>query len=134
MIDRILVALDCSETSPQVLKALEYLQINPEGKIILAHVMGFSDTDRELSIPQPSLEAIETQLRTYQSHLRVRSEIEIITGDAAEEIIRLAHIHKVSLIVLGTRGLVGLKRVVVGSVSSQVVSDAGCSVLVVKEA
>jgi nucleotide-binding universal stress UspA family protein len=55
-----------------------------------------------------------------------------VTGDVAEEIVRLANIYKADLIVIGCRGLTGLKRILEGSVSSQVVGEAVCSVLVVK--
>ncbi|CCH66944.1 hypothetical protein RINTHH_7890 [Richelia intracellularis HH01] len=43
-----------------------------------------------------------------------------------------ANIHQADLIVIGSRGLTDMKRIIQGSVSSQVVEDAHCSVLVVK--
>jgi nucleotide-binding universal stress UspA family protein len=72
------------------------------------------------------------QLTTYQAGLPCDSKLEIVAGDPAEEIIRLANIYSVELIVIGSRGLTGLDRIVRGSVSSQVVEDAPCSILVVK--
>ena len=75
---------------------------------------------------------VEKQLQTYQSHLSCQSDLEIVSGDPAEEIIRLANIHQADLIVLGSRGLTGLDRIVQRSVSGQVVAEAPCSVLVVK--
>jgi nucleotide-binding universal stress UspA family protein len=53
-------------------------------------------------------------------------------GEPTEEIIRLANIYRADLIVLGSRGLTGVNRILKGSVSSQVVSDAPCTVMVVK--
>lgn len=61
-------------------------------------------------------------------------KIEIVTGDPVEEILRLANIYGADLIVLGSRGLTGVERVVQGSVSGAVVADAPCSVFVVKSA
>jgi nucleotide-binding universal stress UspA family protein len=55
---------------------------------------------------------------------RAPSVVEAITTFAANE--------KVDLIVTGTRGLSGFKKVVLGSVASGVVEHAHCSVLVVK--
>ena len=75
---------------------------------------------------------VEKQLRYYQDRLKVDSDLELVNGDTAEEIIRLANIYKVDLIVIGTRGLTGMKRIIQGSVSSQVLEDAQCSVLIVK--
>ncbi len=49
-----------------------------------------------------------------------------------ESIVTSAEKQKVDLIVIGTRGLGGFKRLVLGSVSSGVVSHAHCNVLVVR--
>jgi nucleotide-binding universal stress UspA family protein len=48
------------------------------------------------------------------------------------EIIRLAHIYNVDLIILGTRGLTGVDRILARSISSEVVEQAPCTVMVVK--
>jgi nucleotide-binding universal stress UspA family protein len=59
-----------------------------------------------------------------QAHLRVgRADAEIV--DLAEEI-------KAGLVVLGSRGLGGVKRALMGSVSYSVVRHAHCPVLVVR--
>jgi nucleotide-binding universal stress UspA family protein len=89
--------------------------------------------------PQTSFEGppylqLEKQLQSYQAQLPGESALEIVTGDPAEEIIRLANIYNADLIVIGSRGLTGVKRIIQGSVSSQVVENAHCSVLVVKPA
>jgi nucleotide-binding universal stress UspA family protein len=53
-------------------------------------------------------------------------------GDAATEIARIARDSQTDLVVLGARGLNTLKRLVLGSVSTKVLHDAPCDVLVVK--
>jgi nucleotide-binding universal stress UspA family protein len=134
----ILVALDSSEVSHCVIQSLDELQIQPAAKIILSHVIPAPEPDGEMAVdrPQTSEELlyrqIEKQLQSYQDHFHCESELEIVSGDPAVEIVRLAHIHQADLIVIGTRGLTGLNRILQGSVSSQVVADAPCSVLVVK--
>ncbi len=50
----------------------------------------------------------------------------------AESIISYAGEQKADLIVIGTRGRSGLKRLVLGSVASGVVAHASCPVLVVR--
>jgi nucleotide-binding universal stress UspA family protein len=55
-------------------------------------------------------------------------------GDAATEILAAAKASNADLIVLGTRGRTGLKRLVLGSVARNVLQHATCSVLVVREA
>jgi nucleotide-binding universal stress UspA family protein len=53
-------------------------------------------------------------------------------GDEAAEIVRVAEQSGADLIVLGARGLNPLKRLVLGSVSTKVLHQAPCDVLVVK--
>jgi nucleotide-binding universal stress UspA family protein len=53
-------------------------------------------------------------------------------GSAAEGITDYAEKNGIDLIVVGTRGMEGVKRLVFGSVASGVVSHAKCSVLVVR--
>lgn len=135
----IVVALDCSETSDKVIAALNSLKINSQTQIILSHVLSDFIPDRDLDPdrPQQSWETlyqqVEQQLKDYQIAF-ADSKIEIVSGDPTEEIIRLANIYNADLIILGSRGLIGLQRVIEGSVSSQVVAEACCSVLVVKVA
>lgn len=138
MLKTILVALDSSELSESLIQSLDELQIQPATKIILSHVIPSPEPDMEMAVDRPhaseelTYRYIEKQLQSYQAELPCESELEIVTGDPAVEIVRLAHIHQANLIVIGTRGLTGLKRILQGSVSSQVVADAPCSVLVVK--
>jgi nucleotide-binding universal stress UspA family protein len=143
----ILVALDfTADTAPainslsnQVLQTLYQLQLEPETKVVLSHVVPRNQAEVEIAVdrPQADLESfpytkIEKQLKSYQKELPCQSELEIVTGDPVEEILRLAKIYKADLIVLGSRGLTGMKKIVLGSVSSQIVEEAPCSVLVVK--
>ncbi len=135
----ILAALDGSQSTEQIVQALAQLQLEPAAKVIFCHVVSSVAPDFELVAdrPHPHSEEvpyrhIEKLLQSYQEMLLCESEVEIVAGDPAEEIIRLANIYKTDLIIIGSRGLTGLKRILEGSVSSQVVADAPCSVLVVK--
>ncbi|MGH7999033.1 MAG: universal stress protein [Brasilonema sp.] len=139
MLKTILVALDDSELADRVIQTLQELVLSKDSKVILCHVFAPSESEMELPADRPHPESstfsyfhIEKQLQSYQTLLPVESNIELVTGDPAEEIIRLANIYKADLIIIGSRGLTGLKRIVQGSVSSQVVEEANCSVLVVK--
>jgi nucleotide-binding universal stress UspA family protein len=55
------------------------------------------------------------------------------TGKAATEIVDLAEELGAGLVVLGSRGLGGIKRALMGSVSDSVVRHAHCPVLVVRK-
>ena len=139
MFNTILVALDGSELSEPVMAALGDFQLHPDTKVILTHVISPSESGVERPADQPYIDPklglfrhTEQQLKRHQAKLPCQSELEIVSGDPAEEIIRLANIYHAQLIVIGSRGLTGVNRILQGSVSSQVVSDAHCSVMVVK--
>ncbi|HEY9703432.1 MAG TPA: universal stress protein [Allocoleopsis sp.] len=138
MMKKILVAVDTDKSSERVIKTIGELLLSAESKIILAHVILPTESEVAIAVDKPHIHSeeiyrqIEKQLEFYQTLLPYPSDIEIATGNPSEEIIRLAHIHQVDLIVIGTRGLTGLKRILQGSVSSEVVESAPCSVFVVK--
>jgi nucleotide-binding universal stress UspA family protein len=132
MFKNIVVALDCGESSHRVLHALNSLSLTANSYIIITHILVKEGDESAVDRPHPSREIIEDQLRCYQSQIATPSEIEVIFGDPAEEIIRLANIYQADLIVIGSRGLTGVQRVIEDSVSSLVVAEATCSVLVVK--
>jgi len=135
----IVAALDGSELTDEIIKFLGQLILQKDTKVVLCHVFSPPQSEMELAVDRPGLDMsgitylqIEKQLQSYQEQLPVKSDLELVTGDPAQEIIRLANIYKADLIVIGSRGLTGMKRIVEGSVSSQVTEDAHCSVLVVK--
>lgn len=139
MLKTILVALDDSDIKDKVIETLQQLMVSEDTKVILSHVFPTLESQIEIPADRPlsatpalSYLQVEKQLQSYQAQLSVKSELEMVTGDPAEEIIRLANIYKADLIVIGTRGLTGMNRIVQGSVSGEVVEQAPCSVLVVK--
>lgn len=138
MFNTILVALDSPDISERVMQALNSMQLDAVGKVILTHVISTNETgeeqpaDRPYSDPQGVFRHIEEELQTYKESLPCDSSLEIVTGDPAEEIIRVANIYEADLILIGSRGLTGVTRILQRSVSSQVVSDASCSVMVVR--
>ena len=139
MVQTILVALDGSEIAERVIETLDDLVLSTDAKVVLCHVFPTPELEMELPADRPHGESptfsyfhIEKQLQSYQEKLLVNTELELVTGDPAEEIIRLANIYKTDLVIIGSRGLTGMKRIVQGSVSSQVVEEVHCSVLVVK--
>jgi nucleotide-binding universal stress UspA family protein len=135
MLNSILIALDCSPDSDTVLKALDSLRLSAKAKLVLCHIFppdneDLPDPDRPHRFSSERYKEAKKQLESYQKKIP-HSEIEIIGGEAVEEILRLANIYHAELIILGTRGLKGVERILKNSVSGQVVAEASCSVLVV---
>ncbi|HQU28413.1 MAG: universal stress protein [Nitrospira sp.] len=57
----------------------------------------------------------------------------LVSGHEAQEILKVARRTRADVIVLGSRGLTGLRRLLIGSVSHKVVRNAPCSVLVIRQ-
>ena len=135
MLNSILIALDCSPDSDSVLQSLDSLRLSAKTRLVLCHIFppdneDLPDPDRPHQFSSERYKQAKKQLESYQKQIPP-SEIEIIGGEPVEEILRLANIYQTDLIILGTRGLKGVQRIFNNSVSSQVVADASCSVLVV---
>ncbi|WP_257350361.1 universal stress protein [Pseudalkalibacillus decolorationis] len=62
----------------------------------------------------------------------MHANIIVLEGEPAKRICDYAEEHEMDLIIIGNRGLSGLKKLVQGSVSQKVTKQASCSVLVVK--
>jgi nucleotide-binding universal stress UspA family protein len=66
-----------------------------------------------------------------------RTELKIVEnlafGHEAEEILKASQRIRADLVVMGSKGLTGLRRFLLGSVSHKVVRYAKCSVLVVRQ-
>ncbi len=61
------------------------------------------------------------------------TNVDVRDGDPAPTIVKAAIEHAVDLIVMGTRGHTGLSRILLGSVARNVLIQASCSVLIVRE-
>ncbi len=64
--------------------------------------------------------------------LGVKPETAIRMGEPANEILEFATENDIDHIVMGSRGLSGIKKFLMGSVSTRVMEHSRCSVLIVK--
>jgi nucleotide-binding universal stress UspA family protein len=77
-------------------------------------------------------ELLETQVEGIKAAVATVAQAHLRMGKADEHIVVLAEELGVDLIVMGSRGLGGVKRALMGSVSEAVVRHAHCPVLVVR--
>jgi nucleotide-binding universal stress UspA family protein len=83
--------------------------------------------------PESFRDEVLAQLRTLRpDEPAVQTEYETREGDAVHEIVQFAADRACDLIVLGTHGRTGLRRLLMGSVAEGVLRRAGCPVLTVK--
>lgn len=80
--------------------------------------------------------ATATESEAAAARLRdagLRATAQVREGDPAHQVIGCARERDAGLIVVGTRGQTGLRRLILGSVARNIVLHAPCSVLVVRE-
>ena len=98
--------------------------------IILAPTFGLKEYERYKREAKKWLDKISKKFEEKG----IQTIVEIVGGPlpAASSIVNYAENQNVDLIVVGTRGKSGIKKLLLGSVASSVVTHAGSNVLVVK--
>lgn len=74
----------------------------------------------------------KVQESAIKKGVRLSREIIVDSGSVVGAIVNYAEHHNIDLIVIGSRGLTGFKKLMRGSTASGVVTYAHCLVLVVK--
>jgi nucleotide-binding universal stress UspA family protein len=147
---KILVAIDGSEISMKAavyamdivkknksqLTALTVLDISTPRRIsssfITAPTYGLKELEEKRKEAQQWLDKFE-KLAAKENNVKLKSEIiEDPISRVGSAIVDYAERENVDLIVIGTRGRTGFKKMLLGSVASDVVTYAHCPVLVVK--
>ena len=143
---RILVPLDGSDFSFRAAKYAINLARLTDGEIICVHAVGdlsyieymgpgILTVTRYIQETKKQAEEWFSQVRAMAAKegVKIKAADTIFNlPSVAESIISYASEQKADLIVIGIRGKSGLKRLVLGSVTSAVVAHAGCPVLVVR--
>ena len=137
---KVLVAVDGSEYS---MNAAEYaISITKaySSQLIALHVVT-SDVSTIASTFSPQMEEIKKNAQEFFDKMRRKSDTNsdiplrtelIASSSVVGGIIDFAEKENIDLIVVGTRGRSGLKRLLLGSVVSGVVNYAHCPVMIVK--
>ena len=157
MYNKILVAIDRSSASKDVFETAVSLAKITGASLMLLHVL--KDEEKDNSSPsidsEPKSDNLDSSiLEAYNRHWHelerqqqqrleamrslareaaaagVNTEFTQILGDPGETICNLAQTWSADLIVVGSRGLTGLKEMFLGSVSNYVTHHAPCSVLI----
>ena len=97
-----------------------------------AYAAGDPGIDIELAYREPAEELLRSQVEELERQGATVAESHLLMGRAAEQVPELARQIHAQLIVVGSRGLGVVKRLVLGSASEGVVHAAGTPVLVVR--
>ena len=144
-INRILVAVDGSDNSMRAAKAAIEVAKRAQAELVVLNIVpatfllpspfGSNVFQRHIEDAKEAGTKIETtiiELAKNAGIKDVRCIVEPSDSSIVESIIEKAEKERIDLIVIGTRGLGGFKRLLLGSVSTGVVTHAHCNVLVVR--
>lgn len=136
----ILHPTDFSERSQYAFELACMLTRDHGSRLVLLHVTtppmitAYGQTVVPLDSARLHQEA-EAQLERLEvPHADVRAERRLVEGAPAAEVLRIAQEIAADVIVMGTHGRTGLRRLMMGSVAEQVVREATCPVLTVSAA
>lgn len=138
MYNNILVAFDGSEFSRAALIESSNWIKRHGGKIIMVHAVYFDEEEFTIAPEQREKRFEIGKNICYQTRENVSAEFNIevesivCEGEPPEVIVDIAREKRVELISMGTYGRKGLKRLIMGSVTSKVILNAPCDVMVVK--
>lgn len=141
---KILLCVDSSQHSQNALKAIASQYRPQESDVRILHVlqpMAISAAPQMDPMYTPELrqEGVEAKklVDCLAAELRstgFRAETLLAKGDVRETIVDVAEKWHAELIVVGSRGKGGLRRLLLGSVAEFVARHASCSVLIARSA
>ena len=154
MISKILATIDSSERNQSVFDTAVSLAKATEASLMLLHILSETDPDYPIlptsayyAVPKDNDDGIFYQtfdeyeqrkaeflrdLAQQAIALGIDTEYAQLSGIPEWEICEVASAWSADLIVVGSRGLKGIKEMFVGSVSNYVTHHAPCSVLIVR--
>ncbi|MFO7925376.1 MAG: universal stress protein [Halobacteriota archaeon] len=124
----VLYATDFSENASRAFEAFSYLR-HATRRATLVHVK--TPKDPELT---DEASAVSDRLRERAETLEewgIETEIDVRRGDPADEILRSEAAHSPTITLVGSRGHSRMRRLLLGSVSEQVVAQADANVLLI---
>ena len=134
----VLIAVDLTLASAKVLKTA---QLFAEGatdlEVLHASSVPFEDYvvvsgDRAEEFREEALMGATKDLKTLVGKSGLNAQIRVLGGDARSLIVEEAKAKKAELIIVGTHGRKGVRKLILGSVAEWTMTHAGCDVLVAR--
>jgi nucleotide-binding universal stress UspA family protein len=149
---KLLLATDGSRDSQAAVDFVKGVELPPSSQITILHIVQkqvyeteqalTTDSKNEAEFAKLAEELLEVRGRDgakLLEHTRkalsshdLPIQERLVFGNPAAEILKTARYMKADLIVMGSRGTTGVKRLFLGSVSNKVVHSSGCSVAIIR--
>ena len=138
-INSILLPTDFSELSESALKVGIAIAKRQNAEVTLLHVVdllpNLLPTQVLLSDPLEVLSRMEEKLKELSEKIQkdtgVKAVVKALKGTPSDSICKFAYEENISLIVMGTHGVSGLREFFIGSEAYRVVKNAACPVLTI---
>ena len=134
----ILCPIDFSEQSRDALRTASELAGGPPARITVLYVHNPTVAGVEAIVfPDASLTSLRTEVKKFAAEVMSSSRTPtmryvVLLGNPSREILRTAARLRCDLIVMGSRGLGGFKKMLLGSTTERVVHHAAVPVLAVR--
>lgn len=137
-VKKILFPTDFSHCSDAALPVATSLARDSGATLLIVHAeeppMAYGGGEMYYGIPDPVTEDLRNMLKkVVPADPSVPYEHHLVVGDPATSISELAKSQGADLIVMGTHGRTGLRRLLMGSVAEAIVRRAPCPVFIMKE-
>ena len=135
-----LICIDGSKHSDKVVKDSSYMTGKLQGhKITLVNVVDHPDVSPEnpyavgvADLKIKSQKILDRAKKLFEKFGQKCETKILVSANVANEIVSFAEDEDFNYIVVGTRGLSGLKRMLLGSVADKVIRHAHCPVVVIR--
>ena len=135
----ILCATDFSDYSNRILPHALALAREFQARLYVCHVIELHSAAlfgevhfNSAEIQSANMELAHEQLQRLMAKENLAWEPLVTVGSAPDEIARLAHEKGIDLVISGTHGRSGLKRLILGSVTERLMRILPCPLLVVR--
>jgi len=141
MFKKILVPVDGSESSKKAFKYAAEIASKYNAKLtalyvvakrVYAHIHELGVLAMLSNELKKEGEKVLEEIQEFAKNLGLKIETKLVHGFPAEEILHIAEEENYDLIVIGGKGLSGVRAFFLGSVADKVTHHAKCSVLIVK--
>ncbi|MBT0662843.1 universal stress protein [Geobacter pelophilus] len=142
-IDKILLAIDFSDSSQHACEYALTLASQFNSKLLILHVINEPVDLRGFYVPHISFDRLEQEIEEGARKMMdqfvpkamgsfTNFETCIVSGIPYDEILKKADDENTSMIILGTHGRTGIDHLLFGSTAERVVRTAKCPVLTVR--
>jgi nucleotide-binding universal stress UspA family protein len=133
-VDRAIEISNKNKSKIDIISVINVDYIRPPGSLL--GLVGSSSLEAIKKITASATKEANQMLTSQVSKCRTRgikSDSKVLSGNISEEILKYAKQKKITLIVIGSQGLHGIKKIkILGSVSRKISEISNCPVLIVR--